>query len=401
MIHTEDVSDRVRAESALRHSELRYRTLAEASPVGLYHTDAAGRCVYVNEQWCRVTGLTPAEAAGDGWAAALHPDDRDRVFAEWHAAAAAGGTFHSEYRFQRPDGTSSWVIGQGLAERDDAGRVVGFVGTVTDITARKRAERALEELNEQLERRVAERTEALLARTRELESAEALLRDREQHLRHVADHNARLAQELEHRVGNHLAGLLTLVAEMRERGAAAHDLARAMEGRLIALARVNRLLAAAGWRPVGWQSILTPLLAGLGSAAPHACETTVSGPDAPVDAKQATALAMILSEWFTNSCKYGAHSVAGGRLAVRVEELPDAASASSSAAAAAPGQRWLRLTWSEAGGPEIAGPVTASLGTELVQGFASRELRGRCVLSFHPSGAAHALEFPVNGHPRP
>ena len=392
-VYGRDVTDRARAEAAVRRSELRYRTLAEASPVGLYHTDAAGRCVYVNGQWCRITGLSPGEAAGDGWARALHPEDRDRVFAEWRAAIAeggggggGGGAFSSEYRFRRPDGTSSWVFGQGVAERDGSGRTVGFVGTVTDITDRKRAEQALARLNGELERRVAERTAELLARTRALEAAEALVRERERHFRELADHNGRLKRELEHRVGNHLAGLRVLVAEMRQRRADAGDLARAMEGRLVAMAHVNRLLTAGGWRPVSLRTVVGPLLDALAPCAPQPCAVDASVPDAALDPKQTTAVAMILAEWFTNSCKYGAHSVAGGRVSVRGERLGPPLDGEAA---------WLRLTWRERGGPPPRGPGTGSLATELVRSFAERELRGRCELTYPPAGAEHALEFPA------
>ena len=261
VIYGRDVTGRVEAEQALRESERRHRALAEASPVGLFQTDGVGRCVYVNERWCRITGLTPAEAAGDGWERALHPDDRDRVFAEWRAATAGGpGSFSSEYRFRRPDGAVTWVFGQGAVERDAAGAPVRFAGTVTDITDRKHAELALAAMNEELERRVADRTASLLTRTRELEAAEALLRD-------AADHNARLTRELEHRVGNHLAGLLGLVAAMRQRGSEPGELARVMEGRLLAMAHVNRMLAADGWRPRSWRSLVQPLMEALGGAA--------------------------------------------------------------------------------------------------------------------------------------
>jgi PAS domain S-box-containing protein len=117
--------------------------LARASPVGIFRTDGRGRCLYVNERWCAIAGLTPEQARGDGWAQALHPADRDRVFAEWHDAVAADRPFRSEYRFRRPDGTTTWVQGEAIADRAADGRLCGHVGSITDITERKQVEQAL------------------------------------------------------------------------------------------------------------------------------------------------------------------------------------------------------------------------------------------------------------------
>jgi PAS domain S-box-containing protein len=111
--------------------------------VGLYQTDAAGACIYVNERWCELTGLPADRALGDDWTHALHPDDRERIAAAWSHAAATALPFASEYRFQHPDGAVVWVYGQATPEVDDDGNVVAFVGSVTDISERCLAEEAL------------------------------------------------------------------------------------------------------------------------------------------------------------------------------------------------------------------------------------------------------------------
>lgn len=124
----------------LRESEMKYGILAQTSPVGMWHTDANGDCLYVNERWCEITGLTVEDALHDGWAQNLHPDDRDRVFKEWHDTAKNKQDFKSEYRFTLPNGTTTWVYGQAIPEIDKNGVVVGYVGTITDITERKKFE---------------------------------------------------------------------------------------------------------------------------------------------------------------------------------------------------------------------------------------------------------------------
>jgi len=138
-----ELQARKQAERDLRASEQRYATLVAIAPVGIFRTDAQGHCIFVNERWCQIAGLTPTQALGDGWATALHPDDRERVAGEWYQAAQDDRPFQLEYRFQHRDGTAFWVYGQSVAERNAGGQVVSYVGTVTDISDRKATEHSL------------------------------------------------------------------------------------------------------------------------------------------------------------------------------------------------------------------------------------------------------------------
>ncbi|WP_341733190.1 PAS domain S-box protein [Microcoleus sp. EPA2] len=138
-----DISGAKKAEIQLQQSQKRYETLAEASPIGVFLTDAKGDCLYVNQTWSQTTGLTHQEALGPDWARTLHPQDRERVLQEWYDSALIKQQFQSEYRFLRPDGSVAWVIGQALPVIDNAGEIEGYVGTVTDISDRKRQEQAL------------------------------------------------------------------------------------------------------------------------------------------------------------------------------------------------------------------------------------------------------------------
>jgi PAS domain S-box-containing protein len=146
-----DISDRKASELALQASEQRYVTLAQAVPVGIFRTDTAGHCLYVNDRWCQITGLTAAEARVDGWTQSLHPDDRDRVFAEWCDGAQHNLPFHSEYRFQKGNGDITWVVGQATAEYGREGELLGYVGSITDISAAKRAELIRQQVEAELQ----------------------------------------------------------------------------------------------------------------------------------------------------------------------------------------------------------------------------------------------------------
>ncbi len=131
-------------------SEQRYATLVKLSPVGMFQTDAAGHCLYVNERWCQIAGLRLEEAAGAGWINAIHPDDRGFVSTEWYAAAQTNRPFRLGYRFQNAAGQITWVMGQAVAEHGVTGEIVSYVGTITDISeqqavlsARQAAEQGL------------------------------------------------------------------------------------------------------------------------------------------------------------------------------------------------------------------------------------------------------------------
>ncbi|MBD2183987.1 sensor domain-containing protein [Aerosakkonema funiforme] len=138
-----DITDRKRAEQKRQESERRYQILEKVSPVGIFYTDAEGHCLHVNEQWCEITGLTLAEALGEGWTKAIHPEDRQRVLNQWYREAKENLCFKSEYRFARPDGIVTWVLGQAIAETNPNGKVTGYVATIADISDRKQAEEQL------------------------------------------------------------------------------------------------------------------------------------------------------------------------------------------------------------------------------------------------------------------
>jgi PAS domain S-box-containing protein len=143
-------SEHERTLAALRESENRFRILATVSPVGIYQTDANGKVTYVNEKWCAITDLSAMESMGDGWRQALHPEDREEVEENWSELLRTEGIYKNEQRYQRKDGGSVFCLVQVLPVINENEEVVGFVGTVTDITERKHAEEILVEREAQL-----------------------------------------------------------------------------------------------------------------------------------------------------------------------------------------------------------------------------------------------------------
>ncbi len=135
--------DRAAAEAALQVSNERYRILANAAPVGIFHTDQHGATTYVNPEWCRIADRTPDEALDHRWLEAVHPDDRPRLSAGWRMATNMEGVSSADYRFVRRDGSIAWVQGRAVPQRGGDGSITGYVGTITDITGRKSAEESL------------------------------------------------------------------------------------------------------------------------------------------------------------------------------------------------------------------------------------------------------------------
>ena len=131
---------RARTNQQLQESEERYQNLAKISPVGIFRTDRVGATTYVNPMWCRISGLPAEQAVGQGWLRAVHPNDRDALSKGWLEMIGLQKPSQADYRFLRPDGTEAWVMGQATPERDSENQVIGFVGTVTDISGRKRDE---------------------------------------------------------------------------------------------------------------------------------------------------------------------------------------------------------------------------------------------------------------------
>jgi PAS domain S-box-containing protein len=131
------------AETALRLSEEKFRTLSDSSPFGVYHTDANGRCTYTNAQWQSIYGLSLAESLGDNWASTLHPEDKAAVFAGWQASVDESRDFNMEFRILRGDGQVRDVKSKARAILAAGGEIGGYVGAVEDVTERRLQDKRL------------------------------------------------------------------------------------------------------------------------------------------------------------------------------------------------------------------------------------------------------------------
>jgi PAS domain S-box-containing protein len=143
--------------SELSKSEERFRTLCACSPLGIYVADVEGRCTYINPRCQAICGLTLEESLAEVWQREVHPEDRDRVVADWLAWIKESQEYSNEFRLAGSE-TVRWIHVQSSPMFSDLGKLIGHVGTVRDITDRKQAEEERGRLiREQVARQEAER----------------------------------------------------------------------------------------------------------------------------------------------------------------------------------------------------------------------------------------------------
>jgi PAS domain S-box-containing protein len=375
VIASRDITERKRAERELLFRKSLLESQIEASNDGVLVVDNSGKILLYNTFFALMWGI-PADVLAIGSDAAaigavldqLHKPEEFVERIAWlyrHPKEQSSDELHLKdgrtyERFSAPIRSP----GGGANQAVYFGRVWHF----HDITNLKRAE-------------ASARAAAESAR----ESAQ-IARQSEAHYRQAAEHNRRLAREIDHRVGNNLAALLGLVDVTRGRAATVDALADAIQNRLRAMAQVHQLLRDGQWRRVALAELIASAQAAIDQQPQAGTVFYADGPEVWIEPHQVPALTMVLVELLTNSAKHGVHR-SGGRLSLTWEIVPPDSTPDA--------RPHLRASWLERGGPPIVDPIVPSLGTELVEGFITRELLGRVVLRYPPAGADHLIEFPL------
>ena len=136
----EEIGERSRTETALRESESRFRTLANAAPVLIWLAGTDKLCHWFNQVWLDFTGRTMAQEMGNGWAEGVHPDDFERCLDYYCSHFDRREAFSMEYRLRRHDGEYRWILDTGAPLVDGNGDFAGYIGSCIDVTERKRIE---------------------------------------------------------------------------------------------------------------------------------------------------------------------------------------------------------------------------------------------------------------------
>jgi len=151
-----EITEQKKTEQTMLEAEAKYHTLVEQIPAIVY-TDSAeqiGQTYYISPQIKTMMGYDPDEWAlnNDLWTKAIHPDDRERVMAEYNRTFETGEPFTIEYRMTSNAGQIVWIRDEAVLVRDQSGRPLFWQGIMLDLTERKQAELALEESEERYHR---------------------------------------------------------------------------------------------------------------------------------------------------------------------------------------------------------------------------------------------------------
>jgi PAS domain S-box-containing protein len=280
-----DITARKEAEALLRQSEEKFRTISHAAPAIVWVTDDKG-IVFINERWHELTGQAPEDALGQGWTAAVHPEDNERLRPYRERCRRTGEPYEGEIRYRNKDGEYRWHAFRALASRSADGAVEQWFGCSVDIHDARQAQEALKEADRR-------KDEFLATLAHELRNPLAPIRYAVQLLqrRPVDDPSVRAAQDMMDRQVSHMVRLIDDLL----------DVSRITQGKL----ELRR-------EPVELSKVLDQALE---TSRPHlAQQLTLSLPSEPVrlDADPVR-LAQVLSNLLNNAAKFTPKS---GRISV-------------------------------------------------------------------------------------
>lgn len=200
-----DVTERMRADAALREEEERFRMLADNMSQLAWTCDLLGNFTWYNQRWYDYTSTTFDEMKDWGWKKVQHPDHVDRVVKRVQYSRETGEIWEDTFPLRSSSGEYRWFLSRAVPIRNQTGQIVRWFGTNTDVTSQREAEDALRHPHDELESLVQQRT--------------ASLRRLSSHLQHVQDEERRrIARELHDSAGQDLAAVKMNLAQLEDSG---------------------------------------------------------------------------------------------------------------------------------------------------------------------------------------
>jgi PAS domain S-box-containing protein len=169
-----DITEHKAAREALRESEDKFRTLADNMAQLAWMADAGGAVFWVNRRWSEYTGQSPDEAEGRGWMQALHPEHSALVIDKIEGCFRSGEAWEDTFLTRSADGAYRWFLCRAFPTKDNAGRVLRWFGTGTDVTEQREAQQVLARDRESLEALVQQRTSELASTNERLRMADRM-----------------------------------------------------------------------------------------------------------------------------------------------------------------------------------------------------------------------------------
>jgi PAS domain S-box-containing protein len=145
-----DITERKRAEEALKESEQRFRLVADSAPVLMWMSGTDKLCTYFNKRWLDFTGRSNDEELGNGWAENVYTGDTQRCLDTYAHSFDRREEFRMEYRLRRHDGVFRWMLDIGVPRFHEDGSFAGYIGSCVDITEQKLAEESLSSISGRL-----------------------------------------------------------------------------------------------------------------------------------------------------------------------------------------------------------------------------------------------------------
>ncbi len=314
----------------LEQGERRLRTLIDSLPDIAYSMHSDGSFEYINAQFDRVVG-GKAPVTAEDWRPLIHPDDREKAFADWDTAFANKEPYEGQFRLKQKNGSWRWNLGR-VMPVEAKGNEARWFGTMTDVE------------------------------------------DRQQQ----AEANEILTRELSHRIKNIFAVIGGLVRLKSREFENVSSFAKEIGGTLDTLNRAHSY--ATQEQPNAADTLhglLEKLLAPYGDVT--GTRISLTGEDTQVHSKSATPLALVFHELATNCAKYGSFSVPHGQVAITTKLEGDN----------------IVIHWAELGGPPPVETKGTGFGSRLVEATVNGQLAGKLTREFGTQGMTAILDVPI------